>query len=68
MKDNRYPEHIMQMLRQRRNLEPLDTREDNSINALSPSEAFSEVLLWEGFDGYDYKIKSWIWDIFGVHL
>lgn len=66
--ENKYPEYIMQDLRQRRGLEPDDTSEDKDINTLSPNEAFYEVCQWDGLLGYDSTIKNWIKDIYKVDL
>lgn len=65
---NRYPENIMEDLRQRKGLEPNDTICDDEINLMSPNEAFEEVLMWNGLIGYGYKIKSWIENIYGIDL
>lgn len=64
---NKYPEYIMAKLRQRRGLEPYDTTKDGLLNSFTPSEAFSEVLSWEGLYKYDYTIKTWIRDIFQIN-
>lgn len=66
--ENKYPEYIMQKLRQRRGLEEDDTREDSDINTLSPGEAFDEVCNWEGLINYGSTIKGWINDIYGVRI
>ena len=68
MNTNKYPEHIMAILRQRLGLKINDTSKDVEINLYSPNEAFEEVLLWEGFIGYFYTIKKWIKDIYGIEL
>lgn len=64
----KYPAHIMATLRQRLNLEPNDKSRDTEINLYTPNEAFEEVLLWEGFIGYEYTIKMWIESIYGIDL
>jgi len=65
---NRYPENIMRVCRQRLDLESDNTSKDNIINLYTPSEAFYEVLTWEGLINYDYTIKRWIKDIYGIEL
>ena len=66
---DRYPEYIMRNLRQRQGLDEFDTSEDERLNRTEPSEAFSEVCQWNGLMGsYDYTIKSWIKDIYGIDL
>jgi hypothetical protein len=39
-----------------------------AVQSMPPNEVFGLVLQWEGIIGYDYKIKSWIKDIYGVDL
>ena len=68
MNTNKYPEYIMAKLRQRLDLEGDDTSRDTEINQYSPTEAFQEVLAWEGFCGYFYHIRGWIEDIYGIEL
>lgn len=65
---NEYPEHILKILRQRRDLDENDKTEDNDLNMLSQNEVFSEVCEWDGLCGYAYKIKSWIDDIYKIDL
>lgn len=65
---NKYPENIMEYLRQRKGLEPNDTTCDDEINTLTPNEAFEKVLEWDGLINYTYKIKRWIEDIYGIDL
>ena len=64
----RYPEYIMQKLRQRRDLEPEDKSEDEDINAMSPNEALDEVCMWEGLIDYGSTIREWVSDIYNVEL
>lgn len=65
---NEFPEYIMAILRQRLDLEADDTSRDVEINSYSCSEAFEEVLAWQGIIGYARHIKGWIEDIYGVVL
>ena len=66
--ENKYPEYVMAILRQRLDLEADDTSRDTEINLYTPNEAFEELLAWEGFIGYASHVKMWINDIFGVDL
>ena len=66
--ENRYPEHIMKVLRQRLGLDEDDTLRDDEINIYSTSEAFEEVLNWEGILGYASEIKYWIESIYGIDI
>ena len=66
--ENKFPNYIMAVLRQRLDLEADDTSRDTEINAYSCNEAFEELLAWEGFVGYARHIKMWIEDIYGIEL
>lgn len=66
--ENKYPENIMRRFRLQADLEGDDTSKDEEFSQYTSNEAFSEVLEWEGFIGYDLKIKKWIKDIYGVDL
>ena len=63
-----YPERILKVLRQRNGLDENDTSMGTELKAYSPAEAFSNVLEWEGICGYDHKILSWIFGIWGIYL
>jgi len=65
---NRYPEQIMQFLRQRRRLDKYDTSEDNELNEINPEKAFEEVCNWNGFYNWAGTFKDWIRDIYGIEL
>lgn len=65
---NKYPDYIMETLRQRLGLDKDDTSRDEYINTYSPNEAFEEVLTWNGICGFSYTIKSWIESIYGIDL
>lgn len=64
----KYPEHILQKLRQREGFDANDKSIDEQLNLLSPSEAFSEVCNWEGLIYYDRIIKVWIKSIYGIDI
>ena len=68
MIENKYPEHILQKLRQRKSLEENDKSLDEKFNNYTPSQAFREVLCWEGLIGWDETIKHWIEDIYGIDI
>lgn len=65
---NRYPEEIMECVRQRWGLEKFDDSKDEEINQLSPDEVFDHVCNWNGLLGYASTIKSWIRDIFNINF
>lgn len=56
-----FTEHIRDILKERGNT-------DTDIAAMTPDEAFREVLEWEGLIGYDGAIKRWIKNIYGIDL
>lgn len=66
--NNKYPENIMQTLRQRRGLKIYDTSCDKWINNMSPDEALNEVCNWHGLIGYGYSVKGWVEAIYGISL
>lgn len=57
----KFTEHIRNILKERGN-------SDTGIAAMTPNEAFREVLEWEGLCGYDRAIKRWIKDIYGIEV
>lgn len=63
-----YPEEIMKILRQRRNLDENDKSHDEDILKQSPQKVFDSCLQWEGIIGYTNQIYKWIKDIWGVDL
>jgi len=66
---NKYPDHIMRYLRQRRGLEEFDFSKDEELNKISPTDAFEHVVEWNGLlGGYASTIKRWINDIYGIDL
>jgi hypothetical protein len=65
---SKYPEYIMRVLRQRKDLDETDRSMDDILNEYSSSRAFKELLEWEGIIGWDNTIKSWIRDIYNIDL
>jgi len=65
---NKYPESIMECVRQRWRLEKYDDSRDEEINELSPDEILEHVCNWNGLIGYASTIKSWIEDIYKLKL
>lgn len=57
----KFTEHIRNILKERGNA-------DTDIAAMTPDEAFREVLEWEGLIGYDDSIKRWIKAIYGIEV
>lgn len=65
----KYPEYILQYLRQRWGLKKDDTSKDDIFHDMEPNAVFYEVLQWKGLlGGWDDIIKGWILDIYGVDL
>lgn len=62
------PRHIMENLRERRNLEYDDATEDDDILTMSGSEFLDELLHWEGIMGYTNTIMEYIELAFGINL
>lgn len=65
---NKYPENIMESVRQSIDLEEWDDSQDNEINEMTPNEIFEHVCTWEGFYSYADTIKQWINDIYKIDL
>lgn len=66
--NHNYPKHIMETLRKRIDLEEDDTSRDEELQMLTPQEALSECLEWEGINGYTSWILNVIRDTFKVKL
>lgn len=66
--NHNYPENILEVLRERNELEEDDTSMDEYFQTISPDEVFDEILEWEGIIGYTHEILSWIQDIYKVRL
>lgn len=66
--NHNYPEHIMETLRKRIGLEDDDKSRDEELQMLTPQEALSECLEWEGIHGYTSWILNVIRDTFKVKL
>lgn len=65
---NKYPEYIMEFLRQRKGLNEYDISEDKDINTLTANEALDEVCNWNGLIHYANTIKGWVKDIYKIDL
>lgn len=69
LNDNKFPEHIMKKLRKRIGLGENNTSEDNFLSEYSSSQAFSEILKWDGLLGnWDKEIKRYVRDIYNIDL
>lgn len=64
--ENKYPEEIMEYVRQSLGLEESDESKDSEINEMSANEVFDYVCNWNGLIGYADLIKSWIEDIYKI--
>ena len=65
---NKYPDYIMEYVRQNLGLDKYDTSEDKDINEMSKSNIFEKVCNWNNLYWYSEYIKSWIKDIYGIDL
>lgn len=64
----KYPDDIMESVRQALGLEESDESKDHEIAEMSRSEVFDHVLAWNGIIGYAEEVKQWINDVFNVDL
>lgn len=62
------PEHIMEIMRQRRYLDEYDESEDQEILKMSGKEFLDELLGWEGLLGYTDYIIEIIEMAYGIDL
>lgn len=62
------PEHIMEIMRQRRYLDEYDESEDEEILKMSGEEFLNEWLEWEGICGYTSELLSVIEMAYGIDL
>lgn len=67
--EEKYPNSIIQYVRQREGLDKEDGSMDKEILEMTNSEVFRDVLAWNGLlGGWDYTIKDWIKSIYGIDL
>ena len=65
---NKYPDYIMEYVRQNLGIDKHDTSEDKDINEMSKSDIFEKVCNWNNLYWYSEYIKSWVKDIYGIDL
>jgi hypothetical protein len=65
---NKYSEDIMTQLRQRRGLDKYDISEDEEINNMSNDKVFADLFGWNGLGSWDYTIKNWLKEVYGIEL
>lgn len=63
-----YPEHIINRLKDREDMEYEDKSKDEYFQNLSPKTVLNELLEWEGIFGYTNMILELIKDIYKVQL
>ncbi len=63
-----YPEHIINRLKDREDMEYDDKSKDEYFQNLSPKTVLNELLEWEGICGYTNMILELIKDIYKVQL
>lgn len=66
--ENKYPDEIMEYVRQSLGLDEDDESKDYEINEMSANEVFNYVCNWNGLIGYADLIKSWIEDIYEIEF
>lgn len=64
----RYPNFIMEYVRQNLGVEEDDTSRDDEINNMLKKEVLARVLEWNGICGYTDDIIQWINDIYNINL
>ncbi len=68
MVENKYPDHIMEYVRQNLGLEAKDTSRDANINDMPRERILERVCNWNGLINHHDTIKGWIEDIYNVDL
>jgi hypothetical protein len=58
MKENKFDNEIMKLLRIERNLDENDTSEDEEINSYSVNEAYKSLLMFGSYDNFDVQIRK----------
>lgn len=64
----KYPEYIMERLRQRYDLDADETSMDWKFEKWPKEKVFREVLEWEGICGYSNWLLGLVEDIYGIEL
>ncbi len=64
----KYPNYLMEKVRQQIGLESYDASRDAEINEMPHDTVLNSCLIWEGIIGYTFTLKNWIKDIYGVTL
>jgi hypothetical protein len=64
----KYPEHIVEYVRQNLGLTEDDTSLDGEILAMSRDEVLDRVCAWNGLIGFGDTVKDWVQDVYGVEL
>ncbi len=65
---NKYPDYIMQYVRNSLGLDEYNTERDDEINSMDKEEVFNRVCNWKGLIDYGNTIKHWVEDIYKVSL
>lgn len=65
---NKYPNYIMEAVRQNLGLEKDDISKDEYINNMEESEILEKYLTWNGIIGYGNMIIELIQDIYNIEL
>lgn len=65
---NKYPDYIMQYVRNSLGLDEYNTERDNEINSMDKEEVLNRVCNWKGLIDYGNTIKNWVEDIYKVSL
>jgi hypothetical protein len=64
----RYPENVVESLRQRNSLDPSDTSMDEDFLDYDKEYVFEECLTWDGIIGYGDQIRQLVNDIYNIDL
>jgi len=63
-----FPAYLLKKLRYRLTEDDYNTTRDNIIVTYTPNEAFAAILEFDGLRGWDYTLKGYIKEIYGIDL
>lgn len=62
----KYPDYIVEAVRQNLGLDYSDDSKDDEINQMNPDEVLERYWTWNGIIGYADQMKESIADIYGI--
>lgn len=66
MNKTKYPDYIVEAVRQNLGLDYSDDSKDDEINQMNPDEVLESYWAWNGIIGYADQMKESVADIYGI--